>query len=178
MFEALAKESLAPWNTNVITGWRDQATPLIQAAKYGCITCFTFLLKDPRTNPNIQDGKQKTALHHIIHDWYVDHSPQMCAHLLNLRRTNVGLKDESNNTAHMLLDKIIEEKGKHYPKLEKLSRLFDLRKMRVQAYLPLKKARCSEQCAEQTCSHMPTLLADVCFKIVSLLTGESLPKTK
>ena len=190
MLGALLKGSLEPWDPNVVEDFHDratplipasllcciydQATPLIKAAKYGCLPCLTFLLKDPRTNTNAQGGKQKTALHHVIQERYVQ-SPEMCARLLNVRRTNISLKDEDDNTARQLLNKIMEEKEAFDPTLQKLSRLFDLRKMHVQSYLSLKNARCSQQCSEKVCSHLPQLPADICFKIVGMLTVESVP---
>ena len=174
MLDALSKESLAPWDPNVVDSVRDSTTPLIRAAQYGCIDCLMFLLNDPRTNPNMQDWQRNTALHLIIKDWAFDNSPKMYARLLNLRRTNVGLKDEDGNTPRQLLNKIIEGRAPN-PNLQKLSRLLDLRKMRVQAYLALKNARCSKLCIEEPCMHIPRLIVDICFKIVGMLTEESLP---
>ena len=148
--DGLEKESLAPWDPNVADD-TNRATPLISAAKKGCINCIQILLKDPRTNPNIQDTRKKTALHRLIECWLsngnIIHRPAICAHLLNLRRTNVGIKDEEGKTARQYVEKLIEDGYSRYNDMpEKLIQLFELRKMRVQAYLSLKNARCTEHC--------------------------------
>ena len=175
MLDALERESLAPWDPNV-TDNSDLVTPLITAADKSCLSCVKFLLKDPRTNPNAQDGKLKTALHYTVNSWMNEGSTAICARLLNLRRTNVGIKSSKDKTARQCLDKKIQDMGYRAPLL-RCARHFELRKMRVQAYLSLKNARCSEQCSEKVCTHLPQLPADLYFKIVGLLTEESLPES-
>ena len=49
--------------------------------------------------------------------------------------------------------------------------------MKVQLYLSLKNARCSEQCQEQECSHAIRLPADICMKMFPPPTKNSLPVT-
>ena len=174
LLEALARRSLAPWDPNVIDSSNE--TPLIKATKKDCVSCIKLLLKDPRTNPNIQDGKRKAALHHAAaFDRQWGYGPEICALLMNLQRTNVAIKDSDNKTAR---DSI--PKGLPLPSfngnLEKIIRVFDLRKMKVQLYLSLKNARCSEQCSKAKCSHATQLPADICLKIARMLTEESLPK--
>ena len=173
MLQALAQESLAPWDPNIID--EVHSTPLITAVKKGCLRCVKFLLKDPRTNPNIQDNEKNTALHHLVKGLpkHGLRSLELCSRLLNLRRTNVGLKDRYGKTARHCIELSKQEGSVLHERCEKL---FDLRKMRVQAYLSLKNARCSEQCSEKMCPHLPQLPADICFKIVGMLTEESLPE--
>ena len=172
--EALAQKSLAPWDPNIRC--YNNSTPLICAAKRGCHECALFLLNDPRTDPNIQDSQLKTALHHLIENW----SPNgrmgpICARLLNLQRTNVGLKDNTGRAARQYLDKLILDGFKEWA-ISECEGLFNLRKMRVQLYLSLKNARCSEHCSEKVCSHRTRFPTDICLKIARMLTEESLPK--
>lgn len=174
--DALVHESLAPWNPNVTDS--NLSTPLMEAAKKRCLPCTKMLLKDKRTDPNMQDKEGKTALHYAIESklFYFD-GHGICACLLNLQRIKVGLKDKGGNTAWDILHKISDEhrSGEHSKDINKIAQLFALRKMRVQLYLALKNARCSEQCSEKMCLHAP-LPADICMKVARLLTEESLPK--
>ena len=163
---ALMHESLTPWDPNTIDS-TDQSTALIRAAKKNCLTCVCFLLKDTRTNPNVQDKDKKTALHHALEYRYPIFTAEICTKLLNLRRTKIALQDKDGRTPRDILNQKLQ--------YNKVANAFDLRKMRVQAYLSLKNARCSEQCSEKECVLLPQLPADVCFKIVGLLTAKSLP---
>ena len=175
---ALEQESLAPWDPNMIDNG-DNLTPLIHAAKQGCTSCITMLLKDPRTNINSQDSERKTALHYIIENWRTAYNAgskaKVCARLLNLKRTNVGLKNNDGQTPRQHLDMLIQA-GYKDDVIRDFEKLFDLRKMRVQLYLSLKNACCSEQCDQIPCLHSAHLPADIRLKIAGLLTEESLPK--
>ena len=173
VLDALISESLAPWDPNIIDP-RDHSTALIRAAKKKCLNCVLFLLKDRRTNPNIQDKDKKTALHYALEYDPLIFSSAICIRLLNLRRTNVGIQDINGDTPRAILNTKVKGDHKHTLE-EKIINAFELRKMHVQAYLSLKNARCSEQCSEKVCTHLPQLPADVCFKIVGMLTEESLP---
>ena len=177
ILRAFEQGSLAPWNTNSLDGLK---FPLIRAAIKGCLSCTKLLLKDPRTDPNLQDDEKETALHHLIRNWHSRNAyskPAICSLFLNLRRTKVGIKDGAGSTPRQILDETIQKGYSRFSeKLAELSRLFDLRKMRVQLYLSLKNARCSEQCEQAPCLHSAHLPADIRFKIAALLTEESLPK--
>ena len=175
MLDALSRESLAPWDPNC-ANHAFHATPLITAIQRGCIRCVKLFLKDPRTNPNQKDRYLKVPLHYIVEQWHDSNSAELCSRLLNLKRINVGIQDGAGKTARQYLNEALQ-KG-YTEKLGKLLRLFELRKMRVQAYLSLKNARCSKQCSEKVCTHLPQLPADVCFKIVGMLTEESLPEIR
>ena len=165
VLDALAQESLAHWDPNV-TDTIDRTTPLITAVKRRCLDCVNFLLKDPRTDLNKQDRDLKTALHYSVLNWQTTKGRKICSRLLNLRRTKVGIKDTDGKTARQHLDAIIIPKWRtaYDEQLYELVHAFDLRKMRVQAYLSLKNARCSKQCSEKVCVHLPQLPADVVLK--------------
>lgn len=171
MLKALIEGSLTPWDPNAVDNTHG-STALMNAVRCNHRSCVIFLLKDPRTNPNIQDSQQKTALHYFVEQNGNDLN--ICARLLNLRRTNVGVKDGNGKTARQRLDEL-KYRGYGLEDLKKMAKLFDLRKMHVQAFLSLKNARCSAECSEKTCYHLPQLPADICFKIVGLLRVESLP---
>ena len=176
--EALSHSSLAPWDPNS----RDQdfSTPLIVAAKHGCHRCSKILLKDKRTDPNLQDKNGRTALHSALLHWGPKVSSQslvaICSYLLNLRQIRLDLRDKDGKTTQDILVKKMEE-YKNYvglTLLKEVKKHFDLRKMRIQLYLSLKNARCREQCKEKICPHVIHLPADVCLKIAGMLTEESL----
>ena len=184
MLDALSKGSWAPWDPNDVDS-TDHSTALIKAAEKNHQLCVKLLLKDSRTNPNIQDSRRRTALHYAVEIWQKiivkgRIRPRLCSTLLNLQRTNVGVKDKNGKTARDLIiapNQLLPVMNlfKNLPRALELSKLFDLRKMRVQTYLALKNARCSEQCPGKTCTHIP-LPADVCLKIARLLTEDSLPE--
>ena len=178
ILNALEQESLASLDPHIINqSMIGMKTPLICAAQKGC-HCVKLLLKDRRIDPNLQDHNQETAFHHLIRNWQacrMGRRPEICSLFLNLRRTNIGLKDKDGKTARDYLSNVPVVRGGHDIALKKLLQLFELRKMHVQAYLSLKNARCSQECSEEICSLMPQLPADVCFKIVGLLTEEALP---
>ena len=153
MIEGLARGSLALCDPNV-TDSIDRATPLITAATYCCSGCIKLLIRDPRTNPNVQDRYGNTALHYSILYWQNSKSREICSRLLNLRKTNVGIKDGNEKTARLPLDAMLSKRSESCEEtLRAFLRLFELRKMHVQAYLSLKHARCSEQCSEEKCAH-------------------------
>ena len=171
LLTALAQESLAPWDPNVVDS--EQSTPLIKAVKNNCLDCTLLLLEDKRTNPNIQDIFGRTALHYVMQNAGFCYARNICSHLLNLQRTNVALKDAFNKKAREVQQIGLTSREC----LAEFYQEFDLRKMKVQLYLSLKNARCSEQCEEQECSHAIRLPADICMKIARLLTKNSLPVT-
>ena len=166
---ALAKGSLAAWDPNTIDT-TNHSTALIKTALRGCKECTAFLLKDPRTNPNIQDSDGRTALHYAV--TLSSSGIQLSSYLLNQQRTNIMLKDRDGKTPRDMLNILSVTQASHRLQILKL---FDLRKMRVYTYLSLKKARCSEQCTDQQCFHNAHLPADLRLKITRLLTIESLP---
>ena len=175
LLEALQQKSLAPWDPNTIGA--DHSTALIEAAQNHCNNCAVLLLNDKRTDPNIQDDAGQTALHHVCQNLYSMNSLNL-AMLLNLQRTNPVIRDNKNKTARDVLTEHVEKNKDQYNEnqLEKLPRLFDLRKMKVQTYLSLKNARCTKECPDKTCTHGPHLPADICMKIARSLTEKSLPK--
>ena len=180
--QALAQGSLEPWDPNV-TDTLGQ-TALMKAAKKGCLDCIRILLKDKRTDPNVQDASQKTALHHAIENGLESTQPyKICWLFLNKRRTKAALRDNTGKTPKQTLHEIVEKAdvpGRVNKMLEafaQVSQLFDLRKMRVQLYLSLKKRRCSKDCNEEVCAHIGQQLPnDICEKIVQLINLGSLPQ--
>ena len=173
--EALAQESLAPWNPNISSS---PLTPLMKAIKMGCSACVQVLLKDPRTDPNIQDDEKRTALHLVVMHYNDHEMPLICEKFLNLQRTNVSLKDSCDKTARQNLEQLIRDPRRaRNNNLEKLLTLFNLRRMRIQLYLSLKNVRCTQECEEKVCHDLPRLPADICMKITRFLTTESLPRS-
>lgn len=174
VLDALMTGSLAPWDPNSQEN-SDRSTALIRAVKNNCLKCVCFLLKDKRTDPNIQDTYKKTVLHYVLEYLHRHIISDICARLLNLRAINLALQDENGYSAPALLKQKLQE-SYNSSGFNDVIKAFELRKIRVQAYLSLINARCSEQCTEESCSHIPRLIADICFKIVGLLTEESLPE--
>ena len=182
---ALSRGSLAAWNPNVLHA-HTKKTALIKAVEEGCDSCIRLLLKDQRTNANIQDLEEKSALHHVV----TNHRDIIVSHnLLRLQRVNTALIDNQHNTP---LQALLNQSILHNPALansaekkqhcineciiiRRIINLFKLRKMKVYIYLSCKNARCSEKCTEKVCTHFPQLPSDVCLKIARLLTEESLP---
>ena len=173
--DALAQESLAPWDPNVVDSLSN-TTPLMSAVIRGCKACALFLLKDPRTNTNIQNGELKTALHFVVECCF-EHGNTLllCSSLLNLQRTNVSVKNRDGKTARGLLEMMRKRSLLKSTTLEKLTLLFELRKMRVQLFLSLKNARCSEECTDKICLHTIRFPAEISMKIARMLTINSLP---
>ena len=174
MLDALSKNSLAPWDPNVIDPV-DLSTPLLKAAKRECFLCVSFLLKDKRTNPNIKDGEENTALHYSVRAL----TPFICCALLNLQRTNLTIQDKNGHTAHQLA--AMKEATMTLNLINVASHPtspFALRKMRVNACLSLKNARCSEHCNEKHVRIYRNFLMDICIKIARLLTLDTLPHPK
>ena len=184
LIEALLQGSLTPWNPNStdpnISKLIKPATPLIKAVEQGCLNCVKLLLADRRTDTNIQDAFRKSALHYAVENWALP-DPEtrlsICSLLLNLQRTDLSLRDRNGRTA---LETVRHKKEDRYygedkeALLQKFFNLFALRKLKVQLFLSLKNARCSEQCSAQECTHVPRLPADLCLKIARMLTVESL----
>ena len=163
----------------------DSLTPLFCAVAHGCFNCVKLLLSDRRTDINFQDRFGWTALHYSAANCDRGDQPnrlKICSLLLNLQRTNVSLRNHHHRTALGLLhEKRLEAdeddlEADYKTLLQPFFDLFALRKLKVQLFLSLKNARCSEQCSAEVCTHALRLPADICLKIARMLTVESLPK--
>ena len=179
MLEAISKKSLAPWDPNTIDS-NDHTTFLMKAVTNSCLSCVELLLKDKRTNPNIPDNTGETPLHLSAYAMNANEFA-ICSLLLSLQRTNPILKDNYGKTARERLEAQVEEDKKKWGLSLSAAcalKYFNLRRMRVNLYLSLLNARCSEQCSEPSCWHVPHLPADICMKIARLLTESSLPCEK
>ena len=170
--EALCRDSLAPWDVSIVD--EHHWTPLIKATASLCEPCVNLLLKDKRVDVNVQDDAGRTALHYAA----LTGDQEIIALLLNYQRTNVSIKNNAQESALDHVKKALNDTlshASHKERLNSIVQLFALRKMKVQAYLSLKNARCTEQCSETACPHGPHLPADICMKIARSLTIDSLP---
>ena len=161
-----------PIDPNLCYG-TDNSTALMYAIKRACLPCIRTLLSDPRTDLNIQDSHGRTALHYLADSLHNEEMHRFCSVLLRKQRVNAGLKDKQGKTAYDLIKAAITKYDA--ATIEVYAYLFELRKMKVQLYLSLKNARCSEECQERLCTHRAHLPPDICLKIARLLTEDSLP---
>ena len=173
LLQALMENQKNPFDPNIRYG-AEQSTALIYAAQRKCLSCVKRLLSDPRTDLNIQNNQGKTALHYVVVEPLHADTYEVCSLLLNTQRMNTALKDTQEKTAFALNKDAANRYNANI--LKKYTDLFELRKMKVQLYLSLKHARCSDTCTDSHCSHRAQLPPDICLKIARLLTQESLPK--
>ena len=101
LLESLINKSLSAFDPNVIDS-TNQSTSLIKAAKNDHWDCLKLLLKDPRTNPNMQDHIGQTALHSAIEGWQnVGSTSRLDCIKLLLKdpRTDPNIQDNLGKTA-------------------------------------------------------------------------------